>query len=547
MPDFRISSHNASSIKALVTRLEGIPLAIELAAARSQTYTPQQMLEQVERRFDFLLNRQRMLRSSDRHASLRATLAWSYDELQPQCKSLLRSLSVFRGGCRVEAISAVALSSRADALEANLDILCRSSLLIRDTDAIETGTTRFTLLDTVREFVEGEIDSEEQLCLQTRHATFFVQMAEMAEPHLKTSQSAMWLEYLDQEQKNIYAALGWTCSTQTASAAESALRLASSLHRYWLVRGRVRQGREWLRTALAHPNGGLWEPAREAVARNSAGILASTAGDAVEAEQHYNATLLIRRASGERRGVASTLNNLAILASEQGRYPEAYAWYEESLALWRELGETANIGIILGNLGAIANDMGRLDEAMAYLSESIPLARAAKNTRGAAISLRNWGEVAYKKGDMETAEALFSESLGIFDSLGDVYSAAYSLFGVGAIAWHRRQERRARRLLLAAIQAFAAFGIPLPAFCRGEVKHAEADGLTLYLDSIVAPGRSSAQPVHGVATSEALQAIKVLTQVVLDAWEEPHTNQQGIGDFGRQERSFVPMFPVVKG
>ncbi len=543
-PAFRFSAHNAHSVQELVARLEGIPLAIELAAARSQTHTPRQMVEQLDQRFAFLVNRQRMLRPSDRHSSLGTTIAWSYEELPEASRALLRALSVFRGGCRADVIAGIVEGDELADLPACLDTLCRSSLLTREADPDNPDNPRFILLDTIREYAEAEVSAEDSECLRMRHARALARLAEKAEPQLQTPDSARWLRLLDTEQSNLQAAFHWASAAQTRAGAETALSLATSLHRYWLCRGRIQEGREWLRAALGHPCGGKWDPAREAVARNRAGILASNAGDVAEAEEHYEATLAMRRAAGNRRGIAATLNNLAILASKEGRLEEAYKYYEESLAIWRGLDEARNVSVVLANLGVVAGELGLLDDAMARFAESIPLARLSQNPRSVSVSLRNWGEVAYRHGDMSTSESLFLESLETFDAMGDVQSAAYSLLGIGAIAWHRRHERRATRLLSASIAAFEAFGLPLPSFCADQVARAREEGLNLPSSDVggTIQGRSTAS-----GTSEALQTIKVLTQVILDSWEESGSVTQRSSSNDTASGTFLPTYSVIKG
>jgi tetratricopeptide (TPR) repeat protein len=343
------------------------------------------------------------------------------------------------------------------------------------------------------------------------HALYFQRYAECAEPHLTKEDAQLWLDRLAAEHDNLRAMLDWSAETRSAEAADMGLRTASAMYRYWLVRGRLREGRICIDRALLHPSVTVWNPKLEADARNRAGILAMTQGDTESAEGLYRETLEIRRALGDDIGVARTLSNLAILAANQKRYEDAFMRYEESVRYLRRADDHATMAVLLGNMGALAVDNNDLERAVTYLSESIAINLELKNMRPAAISTLNLGETNFKRGEWRKAESSFLDSLGLFQPLLDVSGCAYALLGLGAVALERGQVRRAKRLIDTAFDAYATIGVPVPTFLE--------ERIAILMAEDGQPSRTALHPKNRDADS-AIQALQVLSLIVLDSWED---------------------------
>jgi predicted ATPase len=445
-PDFRLNKTNAATVAALCHRLEGLPLAIELAAAWVQTLTPAQMLQRLSRRFDLLVSRRTDLPL--RHRSLRATLEGSHRLLPPELQQFFARLAVFRGGWTLEAAETVCAEPMA------LDYLTqlRERSLIQ---AEESGDTmRFRMLETLREYAEEQIPDEERAPLSRRHAEYFVRMSEQAYPQLEGANQSLWLEKLEAENENLRAALTWTLSAQGDS--DLALRLAGTLWRFWFVRGYPLEGRDWLEAALER--GGDASETVRAAALHAAGNLASHLGDYKTARDYYEACLALRWRIGDLSGVARTLGNLGNLADFQGNYTEARALYDQSLSLCRQLKDRHGIANALQNLGNIAADQGDYTTARAHYEESLTLFRALGDQQGTANLLSNLGAIAHEQQDLARAAALFEESLVLLRALGAKRSLAIALNNLGYVALDHQNYPRANALHQESLGLFRDLG-----------------------------------------------------------------------------------------
>jgi len=414
--DFTLTNQNAFAVAWVCHRLDGIPLAIELAAARVSALTVEEINTRLEHRFRLLRGGSRT--ALPRQQTLQATLDWSYDLLTEQERLLLGRLSVFAGGWGLEAAEAVCSEEPIVAFEV-LELLASlvdRSLVIA---AEREGKSRYRLLESIRAYAQERLQQTgEERLWRDRHLDFFLAWAEEAEPYLRGAKQAEWLERLESEQDNLRSALSW-CQ-QDKERAEAGLRLAGFLFRFWEIRGYWSEGREYLQAALSQETAPPKTRAR-ANALNGAGVLAYDQGDYATAHILQEESLAIYRELGDRSGIAASLNNLGNVAKEQGDYAEARVLYEESLAILRELGDKSGI----------------------------------------AYSLSNLGNVAWRQGDVAAARALHDESLAIRRELGDKLGIAYTLEGMAALAAGQGQNERAARLWVTAEVLREAIHSPL--------------------------------------------------------------------------------------
>ena len=482
-PDFTLNAANAADVAAICRQLDGLPLAIELAAAHCGYLTPRALLARLAPSLPLLTGGPRDLPARQR--TLRDAIAWSYDLLPAAVQRVFRGLAVCAGGCTIASAAALCAldPDAADslALVRHLETLARASLLA----PVQRGEDepRFAMLETIREYgLERLRECGELGALQARHANHFRELAEEAAPGLVGPRVNIWLERLDAEHDNLRGALAWALA---AGEAEMALRTTGALWRFWKIRGHWAEGRRWLERALASGSGApglvraraligagalaadrgdhaqavtlyeeslalyreLNDKAGIAHSLNGLGTVAAYRGDNEHAAALLEDGLALMRELGDTRGVAISLSNLAQLAWRQGDYARAVALQEEGLALDREMGDTEGIASSLSNLGILARQLGDYARAAALQEESLALKRDLGHTRGIAASLENLGGVAREQGDYARAMALYEEGLAIMRALGDLRGVALSLNNLGAVACDRGEYERAGALL----------------------------------------------------------------------------------------------------
>jgi predicted ATPase/DNA-binding SARP family transcriptional activator len=430
-PDFQVTAGNAAAVAGVCERLEGIPLAIELAAARAWVLAPAQMLERLEQRFELLTRRQ--YRGDPRHRSLRATLDWSYQLLSPELQPFFTRLSVFRGGWTLTAAEVVCEEPQAlDCLEQ----LRECSLVMAEDSGEEI---RFRMLETVREYARAQLGPEELTALEQRAAGYYLALAEEAEPELRGPQGKRWLDRLEREHDNLRAALSWSAEREEA---ETGLRLAGAVWRFWMERGYWAEGRARLGGLL-----GLTEPAERTAARakalNGAGLLACCQGEYATARRLHEESLTISRELGNKWGIAGSLNSLGIVAQGQGEFDMARAFHEESLAISRALGDASSIAHTLLDLGDVAASQGDYQAPRVLLQESLAILRELGDTLGIAEALIALGQHAREQGDCGSARAFLAESLAIHRELDDKSGIAASLNDLGVLAYYEGDDEAA--------------------------------------------------------------------------------------------------------
>lgn len=434
--EFRVTSHNIGAIVQICRRLDGIPLAIELAAARVKALSVEQIAARLDDRFRLLTGGSRT--ALPRQQTLRAMMDWSYELLNDRERMLFRRLSAFAGGFTLEAVEAVCVDDQIPSYEI-IDLLTnlvsKSLVVFRDEEA------RYRLLETVRQYARDKLlETGEAARVRDRHRDWFLAFAERAGSALQGPDQALWLKRLETEHDNLRAALEWS-----SNDAETGLRLAGALWFFWYLRGYVSEGREWLRQSLER-TGHAPSPLR-AKALYGASMLARAQDDYAQATALLEESLMLYRVLKDKHGVASVLGNLGVIAFARGDYARATKLHEESLEHFRELGDTVGIASALSELGNVAmyqNDIARAEE---LLEESLSLARAAQDDQGVALALRRLGAVLFQKGEYARAKALLQESLELYRGLGVVPGLASVLNALGMVALSEGDAQRASTLL----------------------------------------------------------------------------------------------------
>jgi predicted ATPase/class 3 adenylate cyclase len=385
-PGFALTSENAPAVAAICRRLDGIPLAIELAAARAGVLTPQQIANRLDDQFRLLAGNRSAL---PRHQTLRAAFEWSHALLSEPERTLLRRLSVFAGGWTLEAAETVTAGEGLDAFDV-LDLLAR--LAQRSLVVVEEheGEARYRLLETVRQYAHEKLyDAGETERVRTRHLEWYLDLVKRADPEFTGADQARWFRLVAAEYDNVRAALEWAAGHPSGGGA--LLALTASLWRFWLVRGHWSEGRSWLSRAL-ETNGEAPTPTR-------ARALAA-AGD---------------------------------LATEQADYDAAQPLLEEALAVWRSLDEHEGVAKALNHLGNLARARSDHDAARSLLEEALTMRRSVGNERGMAVTLRNLAAVAALQRDYETARSLYDEALMRARRVGEkrvISTVTHALAGV---------------------------------------------------------------------------------------------------------------------
>ena len=439
--DFAITEHNAAAVVSICRRLDGIPFALELAAARVRSLSVEDIDGKLIERFRLLTGGSRA--ALPRQQTLRALIDWSYDLLSEPARCLLQRLSVFAGGWTLEAAERVCAG---DGLieEEVVDLLV--SLADKSLAAVDPvdGGSRYRLLETVRQYARDRLqEGGSGETTRARHRDFFVALAEEAEPQLIGAEQTAWLRRLESEHENLRVALEW--SSADADPAKG-LRLCGALQRFWYTRGYFNEGRAWCALLLARP--GAQTPTRErAKALRGAGWLAREQCDYAAASALLEEGLALGQALEDRRGVAHTLHGLGGIAREQGDFEKARERFAGSLDLYRDAGDRQGVAAALNSLGLLARELGDYPAARRLYEESLAIDRELGDRRSIAVSLNNLGGMACDQGDFATARALHEESLAIKRELGDRSGIASSLANLGDIAREQRDYATAERLI----------------------------------------------------------------------------------------------------
>jgi predicted ATPase len=451
-PGFALTPDNARAVAEICSRLDGLPLAIELAAARIKALTPQAIQQRLDRRLQLLTGGARDLPA--RQQTIRNMITWSYDLLEDGEKILFRRLAVFVGGCTLGAAEFVCSRGGEldlDVLDTITSLLDKSLLRQKEQD---DGEMRYTMLETIKEYGLEQLESSgEAETIRQYHASYFLELAEEAEAELSGPTQKSWLDRLELEHDNLRAVLR---QMSRNGDAQTGILLAGTLWRFWLMRSHLSEGREWLAGMLALTDGE--RTAARAKALNGVATLAQNQSDYELARKLFEEGLMIYRELGDRNGIAASLTNLGWMAWRQSDYAAARALSEEGLALHRELGNSEGSIHALNNLGWVAHYSGDFELARSLFEECVSLWRKLGEKRSLAFSLTNLGRTTQKLGATERAAALLDEALTLIRQVGDRQLIAWASCTRGSVAMDEGDEPNAETLLGSGCELFQAVG-----------------------------------------------------------------------------------------
>ncbi|MDQ3671891.1 MAG: tetratricopeptide repeat protein [Actinomycetota bacterium] len=450
-------------VAEICERLDGVPLAIELAAARVSSIAPEALLRRLEKRLPLLTSGPRD--APERQRTLRATIDWSYDLLDETERTLFARVAVFAGGCTLETAEQVC-----DAELETLHSLVSKSLLVH-------GDGRYTMLETIREYALERLDaSGDGHRWRMRHAEHFLEVALAECKKFVEGHQVESLAVLDAELTNVRAALAWTLDDDANTVSVLVgLRIARAMGRYWYTRAHLLDGSAWLERALAADQGENPEERGEAL--RWLGILADERGDVATAEEALRESSELARATGDRAQLARSLLSLGVVTRNAGDAAHAHELLTESLEIRRDLADRAGLSVPLTNLALVALDAGDTERASILLAESLALDREFESTDGIAVNLLNLGWVALRVDESEQARPLLGEALRAFDELGDPDGTAECIEAVAVLAVSANHVLQAARLAGAAHALRELYSTP------------RAPDVQARLDSDLAPAR----------------------------------------------------------
>lgn len=466
-PSFALTEANATAVAGICRRLDGLPLALELAAPWVKALAVGQIVERLDDCFSLLARDSAM--APARQRTLKATMDWSSELLSEPERVLFRRLAVFSGGWTLDAAEAVCAvgpsGGPADASDGGLPAERVLPLLAQliDRSLVEVaeheGAARYRFLEPIRQYAGERLRAAgEEAAFVRRHRAWLAELVERAEAEWRGEHQASWLARLDAEHDNLRAALDRRAGSPIDM--EAVLRVAGAVWWFWLMRGHVREGRAWLADLLAAapPK----RTATRAKALSTAGRLALVQGDYRTARSSLEASLVIWRELGRLEHVADALHDLGQSAHSEGDLARARGLLEESLGLARELGDQIRLYLALDHLGELVQDLGDDDGAASLYEQALEIQRTLGHRRGMVVSLTNLGSLAQRRGDYVRAEALHRESLDLVVGLGDRRRTVACLEGLAAAASSRGDAERAAHLFGAAEALREAAGVTLP-------------------------------------------------------------------------------------
>ena len=462
--DFALTNENAQSVAEICARLDGLPLALILAAARCKVLSPQAILARLKGALGSALG---LLTGGvqdlpARQQTIRKTIDWSYNLLSEREQTLFRRLGIFVGGCTLEAIEEVCSTLKANlqqrsrspeisALDSAAALVDQS--LLRQAEEPD-GEPRFFMLEILREYaLESLITRSELEMMRQQHAAYFLHLVESIEPKLRGAKQEVALKRLDADYDNIRAALTWS----SASDLEMALRMAAALWEYWLSRDYLSEGRTWLRDILNRTSNMPSMPVQiRAQVLNGAGLLISVQGDQPAASVYLQESLRLFRELGDRMGEAWALNHLGQTLNLSGQQEQAVPVFEASLQLFRGLGDNWHSAWVLINLGDVSLQRGETERALQFFLEARGLFTSLNHKRGQAHAIDRLGRLAIWRRDFPEARELYTESLQLFREIGELDGSALALQNLGRIASESGQKTQAIRELIESLRLFGS-------------------------------------------------------------------------------------------
>jgi predicted ATPase/DNA-binding CsgD family transcriptional regulator len=452
---FQLTAQNARAVAEVCIRLDGLPLAIELAAAQVAVFSPQAILTRLSTRAPLVIGAPRDL--PPRHQTLEATVAWSYDLLNEGERAAFRSCGVFVGGCTAEAVEAVlgGANHATSALETLAVLVGKSLLRLVDGGSEEP---RFGMLETLRGYASEHLASLGDLAeARRRHAAYYLGLAEEAQADLRGTGMATALNRLSLEYANFREVFRWASEVGDLTVG---LRLAGALYRFWLARGHLTEARQWLEPALAR--GASAAPEIRGVALNAAGVLAGMQHDHLRAVSFFEESLDVWSRLDDHAGLANAHLNLGLVAHNLGDLSRAQIQFRRAQDLYSDVGDNSGMGRAVGSLARLAREAGDLERAVELFERCLVLLRAGDDEWGVANALANLGQVMLAFGEPARAHEYFHQALDVRVRLGNVLGVAECLEGFAGAAVED-QPRRAVVLLGAAAELRERAGAPVPA------------------------------------------------------------------------------------
>jgi predicted ATPase/DNA-binding winged helix-turn-helix (wHTH) protein len=476
-PTFSLTEDNAASVAEICRWLEGLPLAIELAAARVKILSPAQILSRLENRLKILTGG--AADAPARQQTMRGAIVWSYDLLDEDEKILFRRLSVFAGGFNVEPAEAIvsSLDSSNDADILNIvTALIENSLLIQKETA--NDESRLRMLEVVREFAFEKLEaSGESQAVRNNHAAYFLALAQKAEPEMFGAEGTEWLNRLEDEHENLRAALSWS----SVKDVETAANLAGTLRNFWILHNHITEGRKWLETILEQSADA--PTAVRLKLLNGLGHTAGYQGDLETSRKAHERGLAEGKAINDLRQIALSVRGLGFVAKWKGDIASARKFYEEGLAYSRELDDKNAIAVSLTALGDLARMEDDYTAARPLFEEALKICHQTGNKQGVVGSLNNLGAVTFGEGDYAASHSYYAEAVTLVQKLGEKISLSYALDGFAALAVRRGDAKRAAQIAGASERLRESLGF--------ETEPAERRFREAYLAEIrAAPGES---------------------------------------------------------
>jgi len=488
LPAFRLTQENAQALVHVCRRLDGLPLAIELAAARVKVLSLEQIATRLDHSYRLLAGGSRT--ALPRQQTLQATIEWSYHLLPEKERILFRRLSVFLGSFALEAAEAVCAGNGLEQDEV-LDLL--SHLVDKSLVAVtqRSGEARYRLLETIRQYAQEKLHGfGEAAHMRRNHRDWYARLAEQAKAETLEARQGSWFERLEAEHENLRVALGWSLDQQEA---ETAARIGAGIFRFWLLRGYISEGRLWMERALS---GFSEKNAVRAKALNVAVVLTIQQDDYKRAKTLAEESLDLCRSLSDRKETGYALNTLGWLAHNEGDYAGAVTFFEESLALFRELGQKHDIALVLSSLGLTVLSLGEYERAAALCEESLAISRERGDPSSIASVLTNLGIITLARGDVERAKELCEESLARRKTLVDKGGCAHTLTILGRIALIQGDDERATACYKESLTLRLETG--------------EKEGIATALEGLAAVAGMQGQPVRAVRLSGSAQSLRTM-------------------------------------
>lgn len=522
-PDFRLTETNVPIVAEICRKLDGLPLAIELAAARSKVLSPTALLERLEHRFQVLVSTSRDVPA--RQQTMHNAIAWGFNLLDEPEQALFRCLSVFDGGWTLPASEAVCNEESGNALD-GLTLLVDKSLVRQREQA--DGELRFSMLETIREYgLEQLAESGDEEQIRRAHALYYLQLATAAEKEIMSLEGPAWLNRLEVEHDNLRAALRWTIFRGDG---ELGLQFGAALWRFWEIRGYAGEGRRWLAEMLDIPGADVrCKSGPETLF--GLGRFSYQQGDYAAAQAFFEQCLRISRDIGHDSYAAGAFTQMGHIRFVRCEYAEAEELYEEGLAIRRAIGEPWGVAVALMVRGRLSQVQGRITEARPMYEESLRLFRQAGYRVGIARVLNLFGDLAYREDRPAEARLLYEESLALLREIGNREGIAQTLLGLARLLHSQGERSRAHECLAEGIAHFQDLGasIQIPSYLEAYAEFAMLESQPEVAARMAATAATlralKNTPIHAVHEDRYARLLPAIreqlgNEVYVRAWEQ---------------------------